>query len=34
VAGLHLTDFRHDGSLGRLVDELGVRDTAAQQDAS
>lgn len=34
VAGLHLTDFRHDGSLGRLVDELGVRDAAAQQDAS
>jgi methylenetetrahydrofolate reductase (NADPH) len=34
VAGLHLTDFRHDGSLGRLVDELGVRDSAAQQDAS
>jgi methylenetetrahydrofolate reductase (NADPH) len=34
VAGLHLTDFRHDGSLGRLVDELGVRDTAVQQDAS
>ena len=34
VAGLHLTDFRHDGSLGRLVDELGVRDSAAQQDPS
>jgi len=34
VSGLHLTDFRHDGSLGRLVDELGVRETTAQQDAS
>ena len=26
VAGLHLTDFRHDGSLTRLVDDLGLRD--------
>ena len=35
VAGLHLTDFRHDGSLGRLVDELGrARRARAQQDAS
>ena len=25
VAGLHITDFRHDGSLGRLVTELGLR---------
>ena len=34
VAGLHLTDFRHDGSLGRLVEELGVRGTGVQWDAS
>lgn len=34
VSGLHLTDFRHDGSLGRLVDELGVRDSAVRRDAS
>ena len=24
VAGVHLADFRHDGSLARLVDELGI----------
>ena len=34
VAGLHLTDFRHDGSLGRLVEDLGLLRPAAQQDAS
>jgi methylenetetrahydrofolate reductase (NADPH) len=34
VAGLHLTDFRHDGSLGRLVEDLGLARTPAQQDAS
>jgi methylenetetrahydrofolate reductase (NADPH) len=33
VSGLHLTDFRHDGSLGRLVEELGL-SRQAQQDAS
>jgi methylenetetrahydrofolate reductase (NADPH) len=34
VAGLHLTDFRHDGSVGRLVEDLGLSRQAAQQDAS
>lgn len=34
VSGLHLTDFRHDGSLGRLVEELGIRGTGVQWDAS
>jgi methylenetetrahydrofolate reductase (NADPH) len=34
VAGLHLTDFRHDGSLGRLVEDLGLVQRAAEQDAS
>jgi methylenetetrahydrofolate reductase (NADPH) len=34
VAGLHLTDFRHDGSLGRLVEDLGLSRQAARQDAS
>jgi methylenetetrahydrofolate reductase (NADPH) len=34
VAGLHLTDFRHDGSLGRLVEELGLARQTVQQDAS
>jgi methylenetetrahydrofolate reductase (NADPH) len=32
VAGLHLTDFRHDGSLGRLVEDLGL--AARARDAS
>jgi methylenetetrahydrofolate reductase (NADPH) len=32
VAGLHLTDFRHDGSLGRLVEDLGL--AARAKDAS
>jgi methylenetetrahydrofolate reductase (NADPH) len=27
VAGLHITDFRHDESLARLVDDLGLRTT-------
>lgn len=27
VAGLHITDFRHDGSLGRLVSDLGITPT-------
>ena len=34
VAGLHLTDFRHDGSLGRLVEDLGLARQTVQQDAS
>jgi len=34
VAGLHITDFRHDGSLGRLVEDLGLSRQTAQQDAS
>ena len=34
VSGLHLTDFRHDGSLGRLVEDLGLSRQAAQQDVS
>jgi methylenetetrahydrofolate reductase (NADPH) len=34
VAGLHVTDFRHDGSLGRLVEELGLARHTVQQDAS
>jgi methylenetetrahydrofolate reductase (NADPH) len=34
VAGLHLTDFRHDGSLGRLVDDLGLGSRSAERDAS
>jgi methylenetetrahydrofolate reductase (NADPH) len=29
VAGIHITDFRHDGSLGRLVDDLGLRERAS-----
>jgi methylenetetrahydrofolate reductase (NADPH) len=34
VAGLHLTDFRHDGSLTRLVDDLGLtHDKERQTDA-
>jgi methylenetetrahydrofolate reductase (NADPH) len=28
VAGIHLTDFRHDGSLARLVDDLDLRRAA------
>ena len=28
VAGLHLTDFRHDGSLARLVTDLGLHQRA------
>ena len=24
VSGLHITDFRHDGSVGRLVGDLGI----------
>lgn len=24
VSGIHLTDFRHDGSLARIVDDLGI----------
>ena len=24
VSGLHITDFRHDGSLGRLVEDLRI----------
>jgi len=34
VSGLHLTDFRHDGSLGRLVEDLGLARQPARQDAS
>jgi methylenetetrahydrofolate reductase (NADPH) len=34
VAGIHLTDFRHDGSLGRLVDDLRIRpDKETETDA-
>jgi methylenetetrahydrofolate reductase (NADPH) len=29
VAGLHVTDFRHDGSLARLVTDLGLRGASA-----
>ena len=29
VAGLHITDFRHDGSLARLVTDLGLRSESA-----
>jgi methylenetetrahydrofolate reductase (NADPH) len=28
VAGLHITDFRHDGSFARLINDLGL-DTSA-----
>jgi methylenetetrahydrofolate reductase (NADPH) len=34
VAGVHLTDFRHDGSIARLVGALAVRDQQVRQDAS
>lgn len=35
VSGLHLADFRHDGSLGRLVTELGLVDEQrGRRDAS
>ena len=33
VAGLHITDFRHDGSLARLVNELGLRRDAVASTA-
>lgn len=29
VAGIHITDFRHDGSLARLVNELAIGPAAA-----
>ena len=29
VAGIHITDFRHDGSLARLVSDLGLRGASA-----
>ena len=29
VAGLHITDFRHDGSLARIVTDLGLHDSAS-----
>jgi methylenetetrahydrofolate reductase (NADPH) len=29
VAGLHITDFRHDGSLARLVTDLGLSGSAS-----
>ena len=29
IAGIHITDFRHDGSLARLVDDLGLRGSSA-----
>jgi methylenetetrahydrofolate reductase (NADPH) len=28
VRGIHITDFRHDGSVGRLVTDLGLADRA------
>lgn len=31
VAGLHLTDFRHDGSLARLVEDLGITPQQRQE---
>jgi methylenetetrahydrofolate reductase (NADPH) len=31
VAGIHLTDFRHDGSLARLVDDLEIGPTHGQE---
>ncbi|MEO8107407.1 MAG: methylenetetrahydrofolate reductase [Actinomycetes bacterium] len=34
VSGLHFTDFRHDGSLGRMVEELGVGESSIRRDAS
>lgn len=34
VRGLHMVDFRHDGSLARLVAELGVRPALVEQPAA
>jgi methylenetetrahydrofolate reductase (NADPH) len=35
VSGIHLADFRHDGSLGRLVTDLGLADDQrGRRDAS
>lgn len=31
VAGIHLTDFRHDGSIARLVDDLGIAPNHGQE---
>lgn len=31
VSGLHITDFRHDGSVARLVDELGIAPSRRQE---
>jgi len=31
VAGLHITDFRHDGSLARLVEELSIGPAYAKE---
>ena len=33
VAGVHITDFRHDGSLERLVSELAIGPSSARASA-
>ena len=34
VAGVHVTDFRHDDSLRRLVSELSIGPAATSQPAA
>ena len=34
VAGIHIADFRHDGAIGRLVDDLGLRNERTQPDST
>ena len=34
VRGLHITDFRHDDSVGRIVSDLGLVDRHAQKPAN
>lgn len=34
VGGIHVADFRHDGSLGRLVSDLGIDVSSASSDSS
>ncbi len=34
VAGIHITDFRHDGSFTRLISDLGLDTSAPRESAS
>ena len=33
VAGIHIADFRHDGSFARLINDLGL-DTSAPNESA